>query len=84
MFIFMPFDTVRYVGRKFSSELRSKVGVIAAKVQNEDGVYSVDFGASTYVMGVGVLEHMKVKDKQEQFKLEQDVYSARKPKTEEV
>lgn len=81
--MFMPFDTVKYVGKKFISDLRTKVGVIAARVKNEDDVYSVDFGAHTYVMPARVLELTRAKSKEEQFKLEQEVYSARKPKTDE-
>lgn len=44
--MFMQGDFVRYVGRKFNL----KTGEIVAKIQNQEGVFVVEFGDDSYVM----------------------------------
>lgn len=43
-------DKVNYVGRKFSSELGTKMGIVCGRVQGEDGMVAVDFGGDAYVV----------------------------------
>jgi hypothetical protein len=46
-------DKVRYVGQRFAQEFGKKAfrsGEVVAQVQNERGVYVVEFGEDSYVM----------------------------------
>lgn len=47
-------DKVKYIGKKFASELGNKIGEINSKISGSDNVYVVDFGEDNgYVMQEG-------------------------------
>ena len=43
-------DKVKYVGRKYSAELGTKLGEVVASVSGEDSMLVVDFGDDAYVV----------------------------------
>ena len=80
---FVPFDNVVYCGEKFRSELRNKVGIVLAKVANSTSGYVVDFDTASYVLPETAINHWRSKSKDEQSKIEEQIYKARKPVSEE-
>lgn len=56
--MYMPFDKVRYTGRRYASILsgKGKIGDVCAQVQNQPGVYVVDFGDESFVLPERSLE----------------------------
>ena len=80
---FVPFDNVVYCGEKFRSELRNKVGIVLAKVANSTSGYVVDFDTASYVLPETAINHWRSKSKDEQSEIEEQIYKARKPVSEE-
>lgn len=79
MDIFMCFDKVTYVGEKHRSDLRGKIGVIEAKVDRGSDSFVVDFGKHAYVMHSSKLSHWKSSNREEEAKVELEVYRRRSP-----
>lgn len=50
---FMVSDKVSYVGNRF--KLAGKLGIIEARIQNQDDTYVIDFGGEAYVMSGSLL-----------------------------
>lgn len=48
--MFMPGDLVKYVGKKFSRELNTKVGQVCARVDKSPDSVVVEFGDDSYIM----------------------------------
>lgn len=63
--MFQQGDLVNYVGEKFASEIRSKLGEVVARVKNEPGAYVVDFGDDAYIVGERSLTRFKASNKSE-------------------
>jgi hypothetical protein len=80
---FVPFDDVVYCGEKFRSELRNKVGIVLSKVQNSTNTYVVDFDTASYVLTDDSINHWRSRSREEQSKVEKEIYKARKPVLEE-
>jgi hypothetical protein len=66
--MFMINDRVSYIGDKFHSELGSKMGEICAPVQNQQGVFVVNFGKEDYVMSSKFLKPFQGHIKNEEEK----------------
>ena len=60
-------DRVVYVGSKYASELRGKIGYIIAAIEKEKNGWVVEFGGETYVMPSSKLEKYKPSGKEDDF-----------------
>jgi len=47
---FFENDKVNYIGRKYSQEIGTKMGIVCGRVQGEGGVLAVDFGGDAYIV----------------------------------
>jgi hypothetical protein len=48
--MFMPGDLVKYIGKKFSRELNTKVGEVCSRVEKSPDAVVVEFGDDSYIM----------------------------------
>jgi hypothetical protein len=63
--LFFPGDNVKYVGRKFHSELSTRRGEVVALVKNEPMAIVVDFGDDTYICRTDSLARFVPSQKEE-------------------
>ena len=86
---FQQGDKVSYTGQKFSKELKGALGFITAGVQNQPGVYSVDFPEMKtedrfYVLSERFLSNFRPSKKEDHDRVQQvEVQRRRKRSTEE-
>lgn len=57
--LFMPGDSVRYIGTKLSRDINSKIGVIVSYIQNEKDTIVVEFDGSSYIVHSSSLKKHK-------------------------